>query len=190
MAHPGSHLGAGIAEGVRRFAHELDRCLDVHGAPGPVVALETTAGQGSNLGDRFEHLRDIMAISRHSDRLGLCVDSCHIHAAGYEVVTDEGYDETRGALERVVGLDRVVAWHLNDSLKPRASRRDRHAKIGRGEIGLEALRRIVNDERWRGVAGCLETPGGPENWRQELRLLRGEIELEDMEADQSSVDSD
>ena len=173
VMHPGSHLGAGVDAGVRRFAASLDRCLEEAGDGAVDVLLETTAGQGTNLGSELAELRDIIAASRHEERRGVCLDSCHLFAAGQDLSTEGGYEALVQELDGTVGLDRVRAWHLNDSKKPLGSRRDRHAQIGDGEIGLEAFGRIVRDQRWAGLAACLETPGGPERWTVEIELLRG-----------------
>jgi len=173
VAHPGSHLGDGVATGLRRFARNLDVCLEAAGPSSRVeILLETTAGQGSNLGFEFEQLRDILGLSSHADRLGVCVDTCHIFAAGYDIRTLEAYEATVARLSETVGLDRVRAWHLNDSKRELGSRVDRHADLGEGQIGLDAFRHLVRDPRWAGLPGCLETPGGPDAWRVELQTLR------------------
>ena len=173
VAHPGSHLGAGVDVGLRRFARNLDTCLERAGAGSQVmILLETTAGQGSNLGFEFEQLRDIIDHSAHPDRLGVCVDTCHVFAAGYDIRSREGYDATITKLAQTVGLDRVRAWHLNDSKRELGSHVDRHADLGEGLIGIEPFRWLVCDPRWAGVPGCLETPGGPEGWMTELQTLK------------------
>jgi len=172
VTHPGSHLGAGVAAGIRRAARALDRCLDEAGPDCRVtVLLENTAGQGSNLGCEFTQLRDIMGASRHPDRLGVCVDTCHAFAAGFDLRDEEGYAGTMEALDHAVGLSRVLAWHLNDSVGPLGCRRDRHADLGQGEIGLAAFERLVRDPRWADRPGCLETPGGPEVWAADIAGL-------------------
>ncbi len=124
------------------------------------IDLETTAGQGSNLGYRFEHLHDILQRAADAERLGVCVDTCHIFAAGYSLGTQEEYDEMVDGLSRSVGLGRLRVWHLNDSRRERGSRVDRHAGIGAGEMGLEPFRHLVNDRRFRHLPMILETPKG------------------------------
>jgi len=124
------------------------------------IALETTAGQGSNLGHRFEHLGAIFDRVAAGDRLGVCVDTCHIFAAGDPLGTPEEYNQTIADLDQSVGLGRVRVWHLNDSVRERGSRVDRHAGIGRGKIGREAFGHIVNDPRFAGLPMILETPKG------------------------------
>ena len=128
-----------------------------------LIDLETTAGQGTCLGHRFEHLGAIFDRVGRPERLGVCVDTCHIFAAGYPLGTAEEYDETIDRLDRSVGLDRVRVWHLNDSCRDRGSRVDRHAGIGAGRMGLEPFRHLVNDPRFRDLPMILETPKGTED---------------------------
>ena len=141
-----------------------------------MIDLETTAGQGTNLGYRFEHLRDILDRVVHSERLGVCVDTCHIFAAGYSLATRQEYDETIDRLDRSVGLNRVRAWHLNDSRRECGSRVDRHAGIGAGLMGPEPFRHLVNDLRFRDLPMILETPKGIDQGEdldlKNLRTLR------------------
>ena len=174
VMHPGSHLGAGVEAGLRAFTAQLDRCIEETVPDSPVqVLLETTAGQGTNLGFEFGQLRDIIGQSRVPDRLGICVDTCHIFAAGYDLRTREAYEETVAGMDEAFGLDRIRAWHINDSKKELGSRVDRHADIGEGFLGLDPFRFLIPDERWDGHCGCLETPAGPEGWADQLVLLRG-----------------
>jgi deoxyribonuclease IV len=121
------------------------------------VLLETTAGQGTNLGHRFENLRDIIARVAEPDRIGVCLDTCHVFAAGYALAPEREYRATFREFDRVIGLKRLKAFHLNDSLKPAGSRVDRHAHIGRGHLGLEPFRLLVNDRRFRTKPMVLET---------------------------------
>jgi deoxyribonuclease-4 len=141
------------------------------------VLLETTAGQGSTLGHRFEHLARILALVAEPARLGVCLDTCHVFAAGYALAPRAEYEATMRHLDRVVGLRRVRAFHVNDSLKPLGSRVDRHAHVGRGELGLEPFRLLVNDPRFRGRPMVLETPkedGGRADMDDvNLAVLRG-----------------
>jgi deoxyribonuclease-4 len=125
-----------------------------------MVLLETTAGQGSCLGHRFEHLARLIELVRHDERLGVCVDTCHILAAGYDIRNPEAYAATFEEFDRVVGIDRIKVFHLNDSQKDLGSRVDRHAHIGAGCVGLEGFRAIVNDPRFAGLPMILETPKG------------------------------
>lgn len=172
VTHPGSHLGAGIPTGIRRFARRLDQCLDEAGDGSRVtVLLETTSGQGSNLGHEFEQLRDVIGASRHPSRLGVCVDTCHVFAVGHELRTEEGYELMVEHMDATFGIDRVRGWHLNDSLEGMGSRRDRHADLGQGEIGLPAFERLARDARWAGQPACMETPGGPKVWARDIARL-------------------
>jgi deoxyribonuclease-4 len=159
VTHPGSHAGAGEAEGIRWVAEALNILhagLPRHG--GVQILLETTAGQGSSLGYRFEQLADILARVEQADRVGICLDTCHVFAAGYDIRSPGGYRKTLAALEACLGLRRLQAIHLNDSRQALGSRVDRHAHIGEGRLGLAAFRLILNDSRLRRVPMILETP--------------------------------
>jgi deoxyribonuclease-4 len=134
--------------------------------------LEVTAGQGSCLGHRFEDVAEILARVRRPERLGICLDTCHLYAAGYDIATPGGYEQTIEELDRRVGLGKVKAFHLNDAKKGLGSRLDRHARIGTGTLGLETFRRIVNDRRFAGVPMVVETPGPLAEWKKEVALLR------------------
>lgn len=173
VMHPGSHLGAGVEAGLARFTDQLDRCLDQAGPDNRVmVLLETTAGQGTNLGSELSQLRDIIGRSRHPQRLGVCADTCHLLAAGYDLSSREGYERTVEEIAAMVGLDRLRAWHLNDSKKGLGSRVDRHADLGEGELGLPPFRWLVTDPRFAELPGVLETPAGPEGWAEQLVTLK------------------
>jgi deoxyribonuclease IV len=176
VVHPGAHMGQGEKRGVVRIAKALDRVHRRTKGLGVKIDLETTAGQGTNLGYRFEHLRDILDRVAASERLGVCVDTCHIFAAGYSLATREEYDETIERLEQTVGLHRLRAWHLNDSCRECGSRVDRHAGIGVGQMGLEPFRHLVNDPRFGELPMILETPKGVDQGEdldaRNLRTLR------------------
>jgi deoxyribonuclease IV len=162
VIHPGAHVGSGEEAGLARIAEGLD---EVHRRTRGVsirIDLETTAGQGTCLGHRFEHLGRLLELVREPDRLGVCVDTCHIFAAGYPLATPSEYYGTIEMLERHIGLGRVRVWYLNDSLKGLGSRVDRHAGIGRGHLGLEPFRHVVNDPRFQALPMILETPKGDE----------------------------
>jgi deoxyribonuclease IV len=163
VVHPGSHMGAGEEAGLVRVARALDEVVHRTAGLAVTIDLETTAGQGTNLGYRFEHLQDILQRVAHPERLGVCVDTCHIFAAGYSMETLEEYDETIDQLGRSVELGRLRVWHLNDSCRERGSRVDRHAGIGAGKMGLEPFRHLVNDGRFRDLPLILETPKGNED---------------------------
>jgi deoxyribonuclease IV len=158
VLHPGAHLGSGEEEGLRQAARALN---DVFAATrkSPVrIALENTAGQGTCLGHDVRHLEAIYQRVRRPERLGVCLDTAHCFAAGYDVRTAAGWESVVGAVERAVGLDQVLAIHLNDSKTALGSRVDRHAGIGEGHMGRAAFAHIVNDPRFAEQPGCLETP--------------------------------
>jgi deoxyribonuclease-4 len=177
IAHPGAHVGAGEAQGIKTIAKSLD---EVHkGCPGYKVkiTLEITAGQGSNLGYRFEQIGAIIDATKECDRIRVCFDTEHAFAAGYDLRTKEGYERTFSEFDEAIGLDRLAVFHLNDSKKEFNSRVDRHEHIGKGFIGVEAFRRLMNDQRFWGLPMCLETPKGPDLKEdgENLRLLRSLI---------------
>ena len=160
VMHPGSHVGSGEEAGLRRIAFALDRAFERVPDARVQVLLETTAGQGTSLGYRFEHLARIMELTAVSDRLGVCFDTCHALAAGYEIRTPEGYGETFQQLDQAVGLERLRVFHVNDSKRDLGSQVDRHQHIGQGYIGLDGFRLLVNDPRFREHPMLLETPKG------------------------------
>ncbi|HUN56873.1 MAG TPA: deoxyribonuclease IV [Candidatus Binataceae bacterium] len=162
IAHPGAHVGAGEEAGIATIARSLNEAHTACPGYKTKIAIEITAGQGSNLGFRFEQIKWIYDLVKENERLRLCFDTEHAFAAGYDLRGDEGYDRTFSELNEKVGLDRVVAFHLNDSLKPFHSRVDRHEHIGKGYLGVEVFRRLINDPRFIGVPMCLETEPGPE----------------------------
>jgi deoxyribonuclease-4 len=181
VVHPGSHGGAGEEEGLRRVAESVDVVLAAadelsggSGAHAPRLLLETTAGQGSSLGWRLEHLERIVALSRRAERLAVCLDTCHLFAAGYPLDTPEGLE---GVLAEVVarfGSERLACVHLNDSRHPRGSRRDRHANIGEGALGREPFAQLLRQPLLAAVPLILETPGGDDEQghARDLALLR------------------
>jgi deoxyribonuclease-4 len=170
--HPGSHLGVGEAAGLKRIAESINRVLRQKKGAATQVLLETTAGQGTSLGYRFEQLAAILAEIEVKDRVGVCVDTCHLYAAGYDFRTRAAYDVTFHQLDQMVGLKKVKAFHLNDSKKGLGSRIDRHENIGKGELGLDPFRFLLNDPRFAGLPMLLETPGGDESYRRDLKTLR------------------
>jgi len=174
VLHPGSHVGAGEAIGLARVTQALE---EVHAAtPGfrTQILLETTSGQGDSLGCRFEHLAWLIEQTPEGERLGVCLDTCHVFAAGYELRTPEGYAATLGAFDRSIGLERLKALHLNDSQGDLGSHKDRHAHIGKGHIGLEGFRHVLNDPRLAGLPGLLETDKSDDlhEDRENLEVLR------------------
>ncbi len=186
VIHPGSHVGTGAEEGIERVALALDAAFGARPAEGIrpaevpedlTVLLEITAGQGSTLGSTFEELRAILDRASSASRLGVCFDTCHALAAGYEFRDARSYRETFRELDRVVGIARVRAFHLNDSKGGIGSRLDRHEHIGRGQVGLEAFRLVLADPRFRDLPMVLETPKGEDlaEDRENLAILRAMV---------------
>lgn len=177
VAHPGAFTTSSEEAGLARVVAALNKVHSQSKGVRAMCLLETTAGQGSSLGWRFEHLGAILDGVKHPQRLGVCVDTCHVFAAGYPLATAREYRQTMAALDRAVGLQRVKAFHLNDSVKELGSRVDRHAHIGQGKLGLEAFRRLLNDRRFQDVPMYLETPKGLRDGVQwdviNLATLRG-----------------
>lgn len=178
VVHPGAHLGCGEAEGVAAVArslswlHERTRGFRVR------LLLELTAGQGSCLGCRFQDLAHILERSAGGDRLGVCFDTCHALAAGHDLTTDEGYDRVFADFHHAIGIERLLAFHLNDSKTPLGSRVDRHQEIGDGFLGLLPFWRLVNDPRFATTPAVLETPSGPDklpSFARNLQRLRALI---------------
>ena len=158
VIHPGAHMGEGEAPAVRRMAQAIDAVHDRVPRAAASLAIETAAGQGTTIGHRFEQIGAVVARTREPERVGLCLDTCHVFAAGYDLRTRRGYEETMRRLDGEAGLARLVAVHVNDSKRELGSRVDRHEHIGRGHLGLDAFRWLMNDERLREVPLVLETP--------------------------------
>jgi deoxyribonuclease IV len=181
VVHPGSHNGRGEDWGTRRIAEALN-VIHARTAGFQVkTVLETTAGQGTGIGSRSEHLAEIVALTEARDCVAICADTCHLFAAGYDLTTDEGYAATFEAFDRLIGLDRLLCFHMNDSKKPLGSHVDRHEHIGKGHLGRDAFRRLVNDPRFLGRPMLLETPKGLDPHRRDwdrvsLGLLRRWVE--------------
>ncbi|HPF07871.1 MAG TPA: deoxyribonuclease IV [Spirochaetota bacterium] len=157
VLHPGNHKEKGIEAGIKSIAENLDQIFSEDETE-VVVLLETTAGQGSSVGHRFEHIRDIIAASKYHSRLGVCLDTCHIFAAGYDISTPEGYLSTMDEFNRTIGFDRLKLFHFNDSKKGTGSKVDRHEHIGLGIIGSTGLSLLLNDERFDHIDYIMETP--------------------------------
>ena len=175
VAHPGSHVGSGEETGIKTIAASIDEAHASCGGFRTRVALEITAGQGSNLGCTFAQMGRIFDAVKESERLALCFDTEHAFAAGYDIRTAEGYERTLAELDEKIGIERIAAFHLKDSVKPFNSRVDRHEHIGKGYIGIEPFARLVNDPRFAGIAMCLETEPGDEmkDIAADLATLRG-----------------
>jgi deoxyribonuclease-4 len=173
--HPGSHTGSGEQDGLKNVSQALNQLIEKTGDSGLRILIESTAGQGSSLGYRFEQLALLLEWTERKDRIGICLDTCHIFAAGYDIRTEKSYFQTMEAFDSIVGLKRLFAFHVNDSRKELGSRVDRHEHIGQGHIGLEGFRCLVNDARLHSLPMILETPGEDEDFHRNLTLLRSLI---------------
>ena len=166
--HPGSHVGQGVEIGIEMITNQLNELLRPEQTT--TVLLETMAGKGSEIGRSFEELREILDRVALGDKMGVCLDTCHIYDAGYDVVND--LDGVLTEFDRVIGLDRLKAIHLNDSMNPMGSHKDRHQKIGEGSLGLAAIARIINHPALRDLPFYLETPNELDGYAAEIALLK------------------
>ena len=166
--HPGSHVGQGIEVGIQKIAEVLNAVLTEEQTT--TVLLETMAGKGSEVGSYFQELRAIMDLVEKRDKLGICLDTCHVWDGGYDIVND--LDDVLNEFDRVIGLDRLKAVHFNDSMNDCGSHKDRHAKIGEGKIGAEAMRRVALHPLLEGRPFILETPNDDEGYRREIQMVR------------------
>ncbi len=175
VMHPGSHVGSGEEAGMARIVEHINRMFDELDNNDVTLLFESTAGQGSNLGYRFEQLAQMIDAIEDKDHIGVCLDTCHIFAAGYPLTDPKEYEKTIKQFDDVVGLDLLKVIHMNDSKKELGSRKDRHEHIGKGFIGLEGFRNIVNDRRLKNVPMILETPKGDDLAEdiENLAVLRG-----------------
>lgn len=162
VLHPGAHLGQGEAIGLRQAAAALDEVFAATRELPVRIALENTAGQGTCLGHRLEHLAALFEMVQHPARLGVCLDTAHLFAAGYDLRPPGAWDAVVAEVSQLVGLEQILAVHLNDSKAPLGSRVDRHAGIGQGHLRAEAFRPLLNDPRFAETPGCLETPKSPD----------------------------
>ncbi|MCH9611967.1 MAG: Endonuclease 4 [Chlamydiia bacterium] len=169
--HPGAATGATEEECLQRIIDQLRSLKTLIGEGPTMPVLETTAGQGTCVGYTFEHLSTIIEGVKDVMPIGVCIDTCHIFSAGYDIRTRESWDHVLKEFDRIIGLKHLVAFHVNDSMKPLASKRDRHANLGEGEIGLESFEFLVTDERTRHLPLYLETPNGDTMWEKEIQLL-------------------
>ncbi len=169
--HPGSHVGQGEETGLKKIAESLNRIHDKTKGMRVKSVVEVTAGQGSNLGYRFEQIRKLIDMVDIKRRMGVCLDTCHIFAAGYDISTESGYEKTVREFDDIIGLDRLLVIHLNDSKGILGSRLDRHAHIGEGHIGETGFRMLMNDSRLSGIPKILETPKG-EDMQEDIINLR------------------
>lgn len=176
--HPGSHMGVGEKEGIKLIADSLNIIHDQTSGYRVKSVVEATAGQGTAVGYRFEHLREIIDLVEQKKRMAVCIDTCHVFAAGYDIASEKGYEKTFEELDAVIGLDWLVAFHVNDSKRELGSRVDRHEHIGKGCIGKKGFAFLMNDPRFVGLPKILETPKG-EDMKEDvmnMKVLRGLIE--------------
>lgn len=167
--HPGSHLNRISAEeSLDTIAESINRVLEI--TAGVKAVIENTAGQGSNLGYSFEQIAHIIDRVEDKSRVGVCIDTCHAYSAGYDLLSPDGYEKTWRDFDSIIGLQYLSAMHINDTKRELGARIDRHESIGKGKLGLEAFRLIMNDPRLNGIPLILETPD-PEIWKQEIELL-------------------
>ena len=162
VLHPGAHMGQGVEAGLEKVVASLDAIYGMIPKTKTRIALETTAGQGSSLGRTFEELAFILSSCRESERLCVCIDTAHLFAAGYDLASNEGVARTFAQFQRLIGLKRLAAIHLNDSKAAAGSRVDRHEHIGKGKIGLQAFQYVMREPRFRGIPKVIETPKGPD----------------------------
>lgn len=166
--HPGSHVKQGVDVGIKLITEQLNECLTAEQTT--TVLLETMAGKGSEMGRSFDELRAIIDGVELKDKLGICLDTCHVWDGGYDIVNN--LDGVLEEFDRIIGLDRLKAIHLNDSLNPLGSHKDRHAKIGEGQIGADALIRVINHPKLKNLPFILETPNDIEGYAREIKFLR------------------
>jgi len=167
--HPGSTTGQDKATGIKQITDALNSIITKEQSI--IILLETMAGKGSEIGATFEELRQILDAVELSEKMGVCIDTCHIYDAGYDIVND--LDGVLTHFDTVIGLDKLKAIHLNDSMNPKGSHKDRHAKIGEGSIGLTAIGRIINHPALRNLPFLLETPNELDGYKKEIEILRG-----------------
>ncbi len=173
VTHLGAHLGEGEEFGLKMLSDSFDLLFETAEAPDVIVLLETTAGQGTNLGYCFEHLRDVIGMSKYPDRFGVCLDTCHVFAAGYDIRTESDCDTTFNTFDEIIGLERLKAFHINDAKSEYQSRVDRHEHIGEGNIGVTAFAYILNDSRFAEIPLIIETPNMNTMHGKNLTTLRG-----------------
>lgn len=166
--HPGSHVGQGVKIGIEKIAKLLNKIITPNQST--IVLLETMSGKGSEVGSTFEELQEIIKQVELSEKIGVCLDTCHVYSAGYDIVNQ--LDSVLAEFDKIIGLDRLKAIHLNDSKMPFNSHKDRHEQIGKGTIGLDAFVNIINHQKLKHLPFVLETPNELSGWQQEIKLLK------------------
>ena len=170
--HPGAHKGIGEKIAFKKVAENINKIFSESNSKNTFLLLETTAGEGTTIGYKFEHFKEIFDKLDNLSRVGVCLDTCHIFAAGYDIREEGSYYETIEKFDKIVGLKFLKAFHLNDSKFPLGSKMDRHEEIGEGYIGLSGFRALANDKRFKGMAGILEIPGDIEGYKRNINILR------------------
>ena len=173
--HPGAHMGAGEQAGLKKVAESMNWARSEFGSGDVQLLIETTAGQGSLLGHSFDQLKRIIDLQADQKNVGVCFDTCHAYAAGYDIKTKAGYERTFDLFDETLGIEFVKAMHINDSKGKQGSHLDRHEQIGKGFIGLEGFRNFMNDRRFEDIPMVLETPLGDKGYKKELKILRSLI---------------
>ena len=169
--HPGSHVGQGVEQGIEYIANALNEVI--FEGQNTMILLEAMAGKGSEIGRNFEELKAIIDKVENKDKIGVCIDTCHIHDGGYDIVNS--IDVVLDEFDRIIGLDRLKAIHLNDSMNEIGSHKDRHQKIGQGKIGLDAIIKIINNPRLQSLPIILETPNELPGYEEEIKLLKERV---------------
>ncbi|HAV92617.1 TPA: deoxyribonuclease IV [candidate division WOR-3 bacterium] len=170
VVHPGSHLGAGDTLGILRISEAINFIFSKEKQGN--ILLETTAGQGTSIGWKFDHLRDIISKVKQKDRIFVCYDTCHTFAAGYDIRTKSDYEKTMNEFDKIVGFSKLKLFHINDSKNEFNTRKDRHEFLGRGYIGIDAFGYLVNDSRFENTPMILEVPGEAEDFKKEIQNLK------------------
>lgn len=166
--HPGSHVGQGVEKGIELITDLLNKIIKPEQST--VVLLETMAGKGSEIGGNFEELKAIIDGVKCQDKIGVCMDTCHVSDAGYDIIND--LDGVLDEFDRVIGLDKLKALHINDSLNPTGARKDRHARIGEGHLGAETIINVINHPKLKGLPCILETPNELDGYAKEIQMLK------------------
>jgi len=180
VVHPGAHMGEGEVKGIKTIAKSIKEVFKRSKSKKSILLLETTAGEGSVLGYRFEHLRDIIDLANENNRIGVCFDTCHVFSAGYDIRTYDSFEKVIEEFDKIIGLKYLKLFHLNDSKRDLGERMDRHEEIGKGKIGANAFKFLVNSKLFMDIGGILEIPGDIEGYRRNLKVLRGLIDGENL----------
>lgn len=174
--HPGAHMGEGEKNGLKKIVDGIDKIIEKSDSCKAKITIETTAGQGTNLGYKFEQIGFILDNVSDKSKVRVCLDTCHIFAAGYELRSKDGYDKTMDEFSNQIGFENLVAVHLNDSEKGLGSRVDRHAQIGKGYIGINGFKNLLKDKRFTDMPFILETPGGEALYLEDLNVIKSILE--------------